>query len=170
MKTLFLLAFVALFFSVNAFAHESFKLVSSEKILRRTTASAIYNKKFNGDKNWANSFVWGQNYGDGERTNAFLFESDFQFRKNSIFGRIERVQKSGHELVLDEADEHDVFWVDAYSIGYLRELYETKNLNVGLGAQASFYRNPNGLIPYYGGTKHQGWQIFLRLRPSAMNH
>lgn len=140
------------------------------RILRRTTASAIYNKKLSGDRNWANSFVWGQNYGNGERTNAFLFESNFQFQKNSIFGRIERVQKSGHELVLDETDEHDLFWVGAYSIGYMRELYENRGLNVGLGTQVSFYQNPDGLVPYYGGTNHRGWQIFLRFRPSLMKH
>ncbi|MET0752763.1 MAG: hypothetical protein ABWZ66_05300 [Pyrinomonadaceae bacterium] len=141
----------------------------SLKILRRTTASAIYNKKFSDTKNWANSFVWGQNYGNGERTNAFLFESDYTFDKNSIFGRAERVQKSGHELVLDEIDHEKVFWVGGYSIGYLRELFKNKNWNVGLGAQASFYQNPAGLIPYYGGTNHQGWQVFLRIRPSMMN-
>ncbi|MDQ3800272.1 MAG: hypothetical protein M3384_12530, partial [Acidobacteriota bacterium] len=140
------------------------------KILRRTTASAIYNKKFNDDRNWANSFVWGQNHGNGERTNAFLFESDYQFRKNSVFGRLERVEKSGHELDLEGADHHRVFWVGAYSIGYVRDIYRDKNLNVGLGAQATFYQNPNGLVPVYGGTNHQGWQIFLRFRPSAMKH
>ncbi|HEY0050546.1 MAG TPA: hypothetical protein VGB68_14740 [Pyrinomonadaceae bacterium] len=140
------------------------------KILRRTTASAIYNKKFGDDKNWANSFVWGQNHGNGERTDAFLFETDYQFRKNSIFGRVERVEKSGHELALDEIDHDKIFWVGAYSLGYVRELYRNKNLNVGLGAQAGFYQNPNGLNAYYGGTKHQSWQIFLRLRPSAMKH
>lgn len=140
------------------------------KILRRTTASAIYNKKFGEDRNWANSFVWGQNYGNGERTNAFLFETDYKFQKNSVFGRVERVEKSGHELDLDEIDHHKIFWVGAYSIGYVRELYQNKNLNVGVGAQATFYQNPRGLNAYYGGTRHQGWQIFLRLRPSATNH
>lgn len=140
------------------------------KILRRTTASVIYNKKYSDTKNWANSFVWGQNYGNGERTNAFLFESDFTARKNSVFGRAERVQKSGHELVLDAVDEDKIFWVGAYSLGYLREIYQNKNLNIGIGAQATLYQNPNGLIPYYGGTTHNGWQIFLRFRPSLMKH
>lgn len=140
------------------------------KILRRTTASAIYNKKLGDDRNWASSLIWGQNYGNGERTNAFLFETDYQFQKNSVFGRLERVEKSGHELALDEIDHDKIFWVGAYSVGYVRELYQNKNLHVGLGAQASFYQNPNGLTAYYGGTNHQGWQIFLRLRPSAMKH
>lgn len=139
------------------------------KILRRTTASAIYNKKFSETKNWASSFVWGQNYAGGERTNAFLFESDFTFKKNSIFGRLESVQKSGHELDLDAVDEDKIFRVGAYSIGYMRELYQSKNSSVGLGAQATLYQNPTGLVPYYGGTSHRGWQIFLRFRPSLMH-
>jgi hypothetical protein len=139
------------------------------KILRRTTASAIYNKKFSETRNLASSFVWGQNYGNGERTNAFLFETDYTFEKNSIFGRAERVEKSGHELVLDEIDHDQVFWVGGYSIGYLRELYKNKNWNIGLGAQTTLYQNPAGLVSYYGGTNHQGWQVFLRIRPSIMN-
>jgi plastocyanin len=134
------------------------------KILRRTTVSAIYNKKFSENKNLASSFVWGQNYGNGERTNAFLFETDYTFDKNSIFGRVERVQKSGHELVLDDEDHHGVFWVGGYSIGYLREIYKNKNINIGLGAQTTVYQNPTALVPYYGGTIHQGGQIFLRFR------
>lgn len=139
------------------------------KIQKRTTASAIYNRKFNTNKNWANSFVWGQNYGNGERTNAFLFESDYTFQKNSVFGRFERVQKSGHELVLEDIDHDRVFWVGGLSLGYLREIYKTKDLNVGLGAQATVYQNPPGLASYYGGTNHRGWQVFLRIRPSKMN-
>ncbi len=138
------------------------------KIQRRTTASVIYNKIFRENRNWANSFVWGQNYGNGERSNAYLFESNYDFYKNSVFGRLERVQKSGHELALDAADEHKIFGVGAYSIGYLREIYQDKNLSMGLGAQTTFYQNPSSLSSYYGGTNHQGWQIFLRLRSSSM--
>jgi plastocyanin len=139
------------------------------RILRRTTASAIYNKKFDEDTNWASSFVWGQNYANGERTNAFLFESSYDFNKNSIFGRLEQVQKSGHELVLDHEDEDKIFRVGAYSLGYLRELTKGKGIDVGIGAMATLNTNPSTLVPYYGGTKHGGWQIFLRFRPSAMN-
>ena len=138
------------------------------KILRRMTASAIYNKSFSRDKNWSNSFVWGQNYGNGERSNAFLFESNYDFKKNSIFGRAELVEKSGHELALDEIDEHNLYNVGAYSVGYLREIYNDKNFNIGLGAQLTINNNPPSLVPYYGGTTHSGWQIFMRVRPSAM--
>jgi plastocyanin len=142
------------------------------KILRRTTASAIYNKKFAGDRNWASSFVWGQNYGNGDRTNSFLFETNYQFFKNSIYGRIESVQKSGHELVLGHDDDHDlghgIFRVGLYSLGYVRDIVKDKGIDVGIGAQATLYTNPSSLTPVYGGTTHGGWQIFLRFRPSRL--
>lgn len=143
------------------------------KILRRTTASALYNKKFSDEKNWASAFVWGQNYGNGERTNSYLFESNYQFYKNTIFGRIESVQKSGHELALEhddenDFDEHDIFRVGLYSVGYVRDVVKDKGIDVGIGAQATLYTNPPQLTPVYGGTKHGGWQVFLRFRPSRM--
>lgn len=144
------------------------------KIMRRTTASALYNKNFSAEKNWASAFIWGQNYGNGERTNSYLFESNFRFYKNTIFGRIESVQKSGHELALEhddenDFDEHDIFRVGLYSIGYVRDVVKDKGIDVGIGAQATLYTNPSTLTPVYGGTKHGGWQVFLRFRPSRKN-
>ncbi len=136
------------------------------KVLRRTTASAIYNKKFDEGHDLASTFVWGQNYGNGERTNSYLFESNYDFDKNAIFGRIENVQKSGHDLVLDPVDEHRIFTVGSYSIGYIRDLVRGKGVDVGLGAMATLDINPQVLVPYYGGTAHGGWQIFMRFRPS----
>ena len=140
--------------------------------MHRTTASAIYNKNFSETKNWASSFVWGQNYKEGAATNSFLFESDYSFGKNAVFGRIERVQKDGHELVLDHDDpiHNNVFWVGAYSIGYVRDIIQNKGIDVGLGGMATFNSNPAALVPYYGGTKHSGFQFFLRFRPSKMKH
>lgn len=138
------------------------------KIMRRTTASVIYNKTFGDDKNLASTFVWGQNYGNAERTNAFLFESNYDFYKNAVFGRVERVQKSGHELVLNHPEEHGVFWVGAYSLGYVRDLVRDKGLDMGLGAQFTINTNPAELNAYYGGTTHGGWQIFMRFRPSKI--
>ncbi len=138
------------------------------RILRRTTASIIYNKNFSERKNWASSFVWGQNYANGERTNSFLFESNYRMGRSGVFGRVERVQKSGHDLVLDPPDEHHIFWLGAYSLGYIYDVIRGKGLDVGLGAQATFNQNPAALVPYYGGTTHRGFQFFIRLRPSLM--
>lgn len=140
--------------------------------MHRTTASMIYNKNFSEEKNWASTFVWGNNYKEDKATNAFLFESDFTFGKNAVFGRIERVQKDGHELVIPHSDpiHNDTFWVGAYSIGYIRDIVKDKGIDVGLGGMTTFNTNPAALVPYYGGTKHSGFQFFLRFRPSKMKH
>jgi len=140
------------------------------RILRKTTASAIYNKVFDENRNWANSFVWGQNYANGESTNSFLFESNYDWGKNAVFGRAERVQKSGHDLVLDHDLEHDIFWVGACSLGYIRDIVKGKGIDVGLGGMLTVNSNPSGLTPTYGGTTHGGWQLFMRFRPSKMKH
>lgn len=140
------------------------------KILRKTTASAIYNKRFDENRNWASTFVWGQNYANGERTNSYLFESNYDFYKNAVFGRFERVQKSGHELVLDHDLEHEIFPVSALSAGYVRDIVHGKGLDVGIGGIITVNRNPASLAPVYGGRTHAGWQAFLRFRPSRTVH
>jgi hypothetical protein len=136
------------------------------KVLRRTTASAMYNKAFSRDRNWASTFVWGQNHSDDGRTNSFLFESNYEFYKNSIFGRAEQVQKNAHELVLPDPHPAGNFWVQAYSAGYLRDIVKDKGVDVGLGAMATFNFNPPSIAGFYGGTRHAGWQVFMRIRPS----
>lgn len=140
------------------------------KVVRRTTASAVYNKTFSDDRNWASTFVWGRNSSDEGNNNSFLFESNFDFDKNAVFGRVERVQKNSHELVLPPPHPEGNFWVGAYSVGYLRDVIKNKGLDVGVGALATFNTNPASISPFYGGTKHGGWQIFIRIRPSKMVH
>lgn len=140
------------------------------RILRKTTASAIYNKIFDEDHNWASTVLWGQNHANGDRFNSFLFESNYDFYENAVFGRAETVQKTGHDLVLEPADEDRVFRVNAFSLGYVRDLIQNKGIDVGLGAMVTLNHNPASLEPYYGGTTHGGWQVFMRFRPSKMVH
>ena len=77
-----------------------------ETNIHRTTASAIYNLPLGHDSNWSNSFVWGQNNATEEgKTQSFLIESNYQRGRDTVYFRWERVEKSGHELVLNDADE-----------------------------------------------------------------
>lgn len=140
------------------------------RILRKLSASAIYNKELGEDRNFAAAFVWGQNYANRERSNSFLFEGNYDFAKNAVFGRFETVKKSGHDLVLDHPLDHEQFWVNAVSLGYVRDLVQGKGIDVGLGSMVTINHNPSRLAPVYGGTTHGGWQVFLRFRPSKMKH
>lgn len=138
------------------------------RVLRKTTASAIYNKRLDDERNLSGTFVWGQNYANGERSSSFLFESNYDFFKNAVFGRVETVKKSGHDLVLVEPLDHGQFWVQAFSIGYVRDIVQGKGIDLGLGGMATINHNPQSLSPVYGGTTHGGWQFFMRFRPSKL--
>jgi hypothetical protein len=137
-------------------------------ILRRTTASAIYNKKLGDTRNWASTFVWGQNYANRERSNSFLAESGYDFAKNAIFGRYEIVKKSGQELVLPTPFADGEYWLNVFKLGYIRDIVQSKGLDVGIGAMLTLDHNPQPLAPIYGGATHGGWQLFMRFRPSKM--
>jgi hypothetical protein len=137
----------------------------------RTTASLIYNKRLGPDSNWASSLVWGQNDDTHEgKTESLLIETDYQRERDTVYGRFEWVQKSGHELVLAPRDLDEIFDVNAISIGYVRDLSHGNNINVGLGGQFTLDFWPGELDRYYGGGPGYGFQIFLRVRPSLHSH
>jgi hypothetical protein len=142
-----------------------------ETKIHRTTASAIYNLPLGHDTNWSNSFVWGQNNATEEgKTQSFLIESNYQRGRDTVYFRWERVQKSGHELVLDEADESTIFPVSGYSFGYVRDLSHGKGIDIGLGTQFTINDRPDSLDRYYGDDLGYAFQFFLRIRPSLHSH
>jgi hypothetical protein len=135
--------------------------------IHRTTASAIYNLPLGPDRNWSNTFVWGQNNATGEgKTQSFLIESNYQRGRDTVYLRWERVEKSGHELVLDPPDESHIFPIGGYTIGYVRDLSHGNGLDIGLGTQFTVNDRPDRLDRYYGGNLAYAFQFFLRIRPS----
>jgi len=141
----------------------------------RTTASAIYNQPLGRDSNWATTFVWGRNNDSGEKTQSFLLETNYQRGRDTAYARWERVEKSGHELVLARNDQGRIFAVNAATIGYVRDLSQRSGIDVGLGGQVTINFWPNGLDRYYGNGPGYAFELFLRVRPSlhvaaAMQH
>jgi len=137
----------------------------------RTTASVIYNRPLGNDSSWSNTFVWGQNNDTGEgKTQSFLIESNYQRGRDTVYLRWERVEKSGHELVLTGADESRIFPVSGYTVGYVRDLSHGNGLDIGLGTQFTVNDRPEGLDRYYGGDLGYAFQFFLRIRPSVHSH
>ncbi len=137
----------------------------------RTTASFIYNLPLGHDSNWSNTFVWGQNHDTGEgKTQSFLVESNYQRGRNTIYLRWERVEKSGHELVLKPPDESHIFPVSGYTIGYVRDVSHGNGLDIGLGSQITINSRPDTLDRYYGDDLGYAFEFFLRVRPSLHSH
>ena len=142
-----------------------------ETKIHRTTASAIYNLPLGHDTNWSNTFVWGQNNATKEgKTQSFLIESNYQRGRDTFYFRWERVQKSGHELVLKPFDESEIFPVSGYTVGYVRDLTHGNGLDIGLGTQFTINDRPDGLDRYYGDDLGYAFQFFLRIRPSLHGH
>ena len=69
-------------------------------------------------------------------------------------------------IVLPAAFRDDVFHLTTVSIGYLRDLTKDKGWDVGVGGMLTADFNPSSLAPFYGGTSHMGWQLYMRIRPS----
>jgi len=137
----------------------------------RTTASILYNKALGRDTNWATTFVWGQNDNTHEgKTQSFLLESNYQRGRDTFYTRLERVEKSGHELVLEGSDEEKIFPIFAASFGYVHDFTHGDGLDVGLGAQFTIDHRPDDLSRYYGDHVGYGFQVFLRIRPSIHQH
>lgn len=119
----------------------------------RTTASVHYTRG-----GWSSSLIFGRN----ANLNAYLAETVVPAgKKNFITGRAEHVRK-------DELAVAGVYGIQAYTVGYTRDLAIIRGIETGIGANISLYAIPGALHPSYG-DHPRGVNIYLRfrLRPSA---
>ncbi len=139
-----------------------------EDDLRRTTASAVYVAPRRDGGFWATTFVWGRN--NIHRTNAdsLLLESSLNLaNRNTIFGRLEYVQKPGEELNLLPADKK--FEIGQFTLGAVHDFTPNRTYQMGIGASVTFSAFPASLEPIYGSSPVSYW-LFLRIRPAPMRH
>ena len=139
----------------------------------RTTASVEYVVPRPHDYWWATSLIWGRNWKTASKygSNAVLAETVVPFHdKNFITGRYEWSQRD--ELFADNpaAEEQLIastgsrwFDVNAYTIGYTRDLFTFHGAETGLGANVSLYGVPEAIRVYYG-DHPVGVNVYLRVR------
>ncbi|MEO8726287.1 MAG: hypothetical protein ABI383_09190 [Acidobacteriaceae bacterium] len=137
----------------------------------RMTASLMYNRPFT-NGNWASTVLWGRarSLSDSSIFNSYLAESTVRFRdKNYLWTRIESAERS-NQLLLGENplppdfQESPIGRVQAYTIGYDREVPVLPHISSALGAQFTTYGVPSALEHIYG-DHPVGASIFLRFRP-----
>jgi hypothetical protein len=149
--------------------HSPEALVPGEN-LRRMTASLTYNRRI-GSGNWASMVLWGRNrsLSDGNIGNAYLVESTLNFwRANNLWGRVENVDRT-NELLLGDGvlpnnfTEQYFARVQAYTVGYDRDLGKIPHVSTAIGGQVSVYGVPAVLMSSYGAHPF-GVLLFVRVR------
>ncbi len=138
--------------------------------MHRITASVLHGRKLGKNGQIATTLLWGANRHSGRTSHSALAESEAVLdRRNTVFGRVEFVQKTAEELVLPTGPggfaPDSTFNVAAFSVGYIREVGRTSMATVGLGFQGSLNVVPTSLDPIYGSRTPVGGMLFLRIHP-----
>ena len=139
----------------------------------RTTASVEYVVPRPNGNWWATSLIWGRNWKTAPQygTNAVLAETLLPLHEKNFFtARYEWSQRD--ELFADNpALEAQLvasagarwFDVNAYTVGYTRDLFTWHGAETGLGANVSIYGIPATIKAYYG-DHPLGFNVYLRVR------
>lgn len=191
--------------SVNWSLQGSFAYIKSpeglhpERSLHRVTASALNGRQLGDSGQWSSALIYGANKEAGESSlsNSVVLESDAQLdRSNTIFGRVEFVQKTAADLAIGSPDgstytppnpggiypfpicnacmipgvsQDTRYNVGVVALGYVREIGKFSGGTIGLGARGTVNFVPEALRSTYGTRTPIGTAIFLRFRPSRMN-
>ncbi len=136
----------------------------------RTTASIIHALPLTGENRSLNStFVWGYNdSGENHQENSYTFESNLQLDRLALYTRFEQVEKSAGELLLETFDEHDLFNIKAFTLGFNYTVLRQWNTNLAAGVQGTVYSADRSLDPIYGNNP-KSLEIYLRISPALMN-
>ena len=144
--------------------------------VRRTTASISYNRPFDRGS-WASSLIWGRNHeshnGEIFNLNGYVAESTVNFLdKNHIYTRLELADKN--QLLRDSdrdllgiTEHHPSFRIGAYTLGAVRDLWNSEKVSFGVGGDLTFYSKPDVLDTIYGDNP-VSWKLFFRVRPGKM--
>jgi hypothetical protein len=134
--------------------------------VNRTTASVLFNKP-RPDGNLAVTIAWGRNHEAGEDSDGIALEGNFNFKtRNYLFGRIDRVTEHGL-LRTGDPESEPRFTVNAFTLGYSRDLSHSEKWETALGGMVTFYAKPSRLDPIYG-SNPVSFHIFVRIRPGRM--
>ena len=137
--------------------------------VHRTTASAEYALDLGNNHNLNATAVWGMNKQKDENgEHAALLEAAYRLNKLALYGKYEFVQKSTHELNLDEDVYGDaLFNVNAFTVGANYDLLQLHKTRVAVGSHFTFYNEPSKLYSLYG-KNPLALELYLRIYPSRM--
>ncbi len=138
----------------------------------RTTASLHYTRPLADRDAWSTSLIWGRNHDTSSQRNlnSYLVETLYPAsKKDFVTARLELVDKDelfANDPELEHRLEHSAgstFRIQAYTVGYTRDIGTVSNIEAGLGANITAYAIPSAIKPFYG-DHPWGANMFLRVR------
>jgi hypothetical protein len=137
--------------------------------VNKTTASAIYSSKIEGNNYFSGTALWGMNKFSGHKgENAILLEGAWHVNRTAIYGRYEYTQKSSEELILDEqVYGHSIFGVNALTAGLNYDVLNFRKTRLAAGANFTIYQADKTLDAIYG-KNPMSFQVYIRLYPDLM--
>lgn len=140
-----------------------------EENITRTTASVLHSIILGDKTHLTSSLIWGANQKWEHRPeHSALLESNLQMNKTAIYGRYEFIQKSGHELSVDQNGSEKLFPVNALTLGTSYNFLHVFKTNFRIGIQGSAFFTPSELRGLYGRLPLSA-EIYLHVLPINMN-
>jgi hypothetical protein len=121
-----------------------------------------------GNRRWSGAAVYGANIATGASrwSNSALLEGSVDLdRANTVFGRVEYVQKSSLDLALPSTAA--VYDLGEVSVGYARTLGALAGMVVGVGARGTVNVVPPALRHAYGSRLPLGAAVYLSIWPTG---
>jgi hypothetical protein len=151
--------------------------------MHRYGASVISTQSLGGGRELSTTVIWGMNlhhhsgashlilHGGPDATphhhsSSLLAEANLDFGgKTELFGRVERVEKSGEDLGFQGGDLTELYDVRSVSGGAARRVSTFRAIDLFAGARGAVNVVPSSLLPTYGTHTPAGFFIYLQLRP-----
>ena len=139
--------------------------------MTRITASVgfegtVASRPLNATVAWGGNREFNGYNGDAD---GGLLEWDFRpGRRSTLYGRTEFADKELFGLGVHPkgfSHPHVFYTIAAFTTGYIFDLAPRSWGRVGVGADATMFQMPAGLLPLYGGSN--SYHVFLRWRPSV---
>ena len=141
-----------------------------DESLHRLGAALLTTQALGAGETWSSALIYGANrrIGTGRLASSVVLESTLALdASNSVFGRLEYVQKSAEELVIPSVPASAEYAVGALALGYLRTIGTMEGMSAAAGVRGSVNLIPASLEAAYGSRVPKGVAIYLRLRPAA---
>ncbi|MGH7649907.1 MAG: hypothetical protein ACREND_17480, partial [Gemmatimonadaceae bacterium] len=138
---------------------------------QRVTTSVLNTRPVWKTGEWASAVIYGVNKLEhtDRWSNSLLAESNLSFdRSNSVFARLEYVDKSAEDLDLSDQPPDARFSVGSVAFGYVRELVRYPGGTLGLGGRLAIDFVPAAIAPDYGSRTPTGFAVYLRIRPRRL--